>query len=233
MLFRYGTLPRFYKPRFVNFIGFFSFIWLVLAVTAPGNTATDDEVKLLALGDSLTAGFGLAASESFPQQLEKVLRNKGYNVSVQNAGVSGDTSAGGLARLGWATGGKLDGVILELGANDALRATPPESTRKNIDQILTRLGQRKIDVLLAGMLAPPNLGQDYGKTFNAIFPDLAASHGLLLYPFFLEGVAGNPSLTQADGLHPTAAGIAIIVQNILPKVEELLKRINQRRNSNL
>ncbi len=202
-----------------------------MAISAGYATAGQDQIKLAAFGDSLTAGYGLQSSDSFSVKLQKTLKKRGYNVSVINSGVSGDTTAGGLARLDWAIGNDIDGIIVELGANDALRGIPPASTRASLEQILERLKKRKLDILLTGMLAPPNLGPDYGKAFNAIFPDLAAKYNLVFYPFFLEKVAGIRSLNQADGLHPTARGVEIIVQNILPKVELLLKIIDERRRS--
>ncbi len=185
-------------------------------------SASQYTYQLAALGDSLTAGYGLKGSNSFPAQLQKMFKNKGYNVTVQNAGVSGDTAAGGLARLDWSLGEDVDGVIIELGANDALRGISPGSTRASLEKIIIRLKQRKIDVLLTGMLAPPNLGPKYGKSYNAIFPDLAKKYNLVFYPFFLKDVAAIPWLNQSDGIHPTAVGVEIIVRNILPKVEELL-----------
>jgi len=195
-------------------------------------SADQHSYRLAALGDSLTAGYGLVAPDSFPAQLQKLLKNKGYNVIVQNAGVSGDTAAGGLARLDWSLGEDVDGVIIELGANDALRGISPGSTRTSLENIIIRLKQRKIDVLLTGMLAPPNLGPDYGNSYNAIFPDLAKKYNLVFYPFFLKDVAAIPSLNQSDGIHPTAAGVKIIVRNILPEVEELLNNSDRFRQKN-
>jgi acyl-CoA thioesterase-1 len=178
----------------------------------------------VAFGDSLTAGYGLAANEAFPVQLQRALDARGLAVNVVNAGVSGDTSAGGLSRLDWSIPDGTDAVILELGANDALRGFDPEITRKALDTMLRRLKERKISVLLCGMVAPPNLGADYGRAFNSIYPDLAAQTGAILYPFFLAGVAADPKLNQRDGLHPTAAGVAVIVERILPQVEQLIAR---------
>ncbi len=222
MFIRYVTLKLKFKSRFIYSLGFFSCLWLGSGLGIMTASASQNTYQLAALGDSLTAGYGLKGSNSFPVQLQKMLRNKGYNVTVQNAGVSGDTAAGGLARLDWSLGENVDGVIIELGANDALRAISPNSTRTSLENIIIRLKQRKIDVLLTGMLAPPNLGPDYGKSYNAIFPDLAKKYNLVFYPFFLKDVAAIPSLNQSDGIHPTAAGVEIIVRNILPKVEELL-----------
>ncbi|RMF00566.1 MAG: arylesterase [Alphaproteobacteria bacterium] len=185
-------------------------------------------LTVVALGDSLTAGFGLAREAAFPRQLEAALRKRGHKVRVINAGVSGDTTAAGLARLDWALGPRADAVILELGANDALRGLEPGQARANLDAILTRLREKRIPVLIAGMLAPRNLGPDYASRFDSIFPDLAKKHGALLYPFFLEGVAGKRALNLPDGLHPNARGVAVIVARILPYVEKLLARAQGR-----
>ncbi len=177
---------------------------------------------MLALGDSLTAGYGLAAEEAFPARLQMALRKQGLRVRVINAGVSGDTSAGGRARLDWSLADNPSAAIVELGANDALRGLDPDATRANLDAIISKLRKRGIAVLLAGMLAPPNLGPEYEARFNAIYPALATKHGVLFYPFFLDGVAARPELNQADGMHPTAAGVDIIVERMLPLVGELV-----------
>jgi len=186
--------------------------------------AAERIANIVAFGDSLTAGYGLAANEAFPAQLQRALAAKGLTVNVVNAGVSGDTTAGGLARLDWSIPDGTDAVILELGANDALRGFDPAVTRKALDTMLRRLQERKISVLLCGMVAPPNMGAEYSRAFNAIYPDLAAQTGAILYPFFLTGVAADPKLNQRDGLHPTAAGVAVIVDHILPQVEALIAR---------
>ena len=191
--------------------------------------AADRPVNIVAFGDSLTAGYGLPASEAFPAQLQRALSAKGFAVNVVNAGVSGDTSAGGLARLDWSVPDDTDAVILELGANDALRGFDPAIPRKALGTMLHRLGERNIPVLLCGMVAPPNMGDDYSRAFNSIYPDLAAEAGAILYPFFLTGVAADPKLNQGDGLHPTAAGVAVIVDRILPQVEELIARAKRPR----
>jgi acyl-CoA thioesterase-1 len=185
-------------------------------------------VKIVALGDSLTAGFGLAADAAFPARLERALAGKGLAVEVANAGVSGDTAADGLARLDWSVPDDADAVIVELGANDALRGIDPTLTRAALDGILRRLAARRLPVLFAGMRAPPNLGADYTKAFDAIYPDLAAAHGVIFYPFFLDGVAAERALNQGDGLHPTAAGVDAIVARLLPRVEELIGRARAR-----
>jgi len=191
--------------------------------------AAEHPVNIVALGDSLTAGYGLAANDAFPAQLQRALIAKGLAVNVVNAGVSGDTAAGGLARLDWSVPDGTDAVILELGANDALRGFDPAITRKALDTMLRRFQARKISVLLCGMVAPPNLGVEYGRAFNSIYPDLATQTGAILYPFFLTGVAANPKLNQSDGLHPTAAGVAVIVERIMPDVEQLIARVNESR----
>lgn len=188
-------------------------------------------IRIVALGDSLTAGYGIAASEVFPTKLERALRAKNYAVEIVNAGVSGDTASGGLARLDWSVGENADAVIVELGANDALRGTDPAVTRRALEAILRRLRERGIPVLLCGMQAPRNLGSDYVGRFDAIFPELAAAHGALFYPFFLEEVAAQATLNQPDGLHPTAAGIDVIVRGILPRAEELVRRAMEKRKS--
>lgn len=191
----------------------------------PYARAAERPLNIVAFGDSLTAGYGLAANEAFPAQLQRALEVKGVAADVVNAGVSGDTTTGGLSRLDWSVPDGTDAVILELGANDALRGFDPAVTRKALDTMLHRFQERKIPVLLCGMLAPPNLGAEYGRAFNTIYPDLAAETGAMLYPFFLTGVAADPKLNQRDGLHPTAAGVAVIVARIMPQVEELIARV--------
>ena len=186
--------------------------------------ATGVPVKIVALGDSLTAGYGLADKNGFVPQLQAALTAKGIAAELTNAGVSGDTSSDGLARLDWSVPQGTAAVIVELGANDMLRGIKPQITHDALDAILKQLSARHIAVLLCGMRAAPNLGADYGKAFDAIYPDLAAKYGALLYPFFLDGVAGNLKLTQPDGMHPNPAGVGIIVARILPKVEELVAR---------
>ena len=187
-------------------------------------------IKMVVLGDSLSAGLGLSAAAAFPARLKESLKIKGIGVDMINAGVSGDTSSGGRDRLDWSVPEGTDAVILELGANDALRGTDPKVTRAALTDILARLKARKVAVLLCGMLAPPNYGSDYSARFNAIYPDLAKSFGVPLYPFFLEGVAADARLNQADGLHPTAEGVDVIVKNILPTVEAFLGAISRQRS---
>jgi acyl-CoA thioesterase-1 len=200
-------------------------VWLALPVLG---LAADKPVKIVALGDSLTAGYGLAAQDAFPAKLQQALRAKGIEATVVNAGVSGDTASGGLDRLAWSVPDDTDAVIVELGANDALRGLDPTITEKALTTILDRLAARHIPVLLAGMQAPRNLGADYTAKFDAIYPALVANHPVVFYPFFLEGVAADPHLNQGDGMHPTAAGVDVIVQRILPKVEELIVRARRR-----
>jgi acyl-CoA thioesterase-1 len=183
-------------------------------------------IKMVVLGDSLSAGLGLAAADAFPQKLQNALKAKGIAVDMINAGVSGDTSSGGRDRLDWSIPQGTDAVIVELGANDALRGTDPKITRAALTDILTQLKARKIAVLLCGMLAPPNYGTDYSAQFNAIYPDLAKSFAVPLYPFFLEGVATDAKLNQADGMHPTAEGVDVIVKNMLPTVQAFLGAIS-------
>ena len=187
-------------------------------------------IKMVVLGDSLSAGLGLAASAAFPARLQKALGDKGIKVDMINAGVSGDTSSGGRDRLDWSIPEGTEAVILELGANDALRGIDPAVTRAALSEILTRLEARKIAVLLCGMLAPPNYGSEYAARFNAIYPELSKSFGVPLYPFFLEGVAADAKLNQPDGLHPTADGVDVIVKNILPMVEAFLGKISEQRS---
>jgi acyl-CoA thioesterase I len=187
-------------------------------------------IKMVVLGDSLSAGLGLSASSAFPARLQKSLEAKGIAVDMINAGVSGDTTSGGRDRLDWSVPEGTEAVILELGANDALRGIDPSVTRAALTEILTRLKARSIAVLLCGMLAPPNYGSDYSARFNAIYPELAKSFGVPLYPFFLEGVATDARLKQADGLHPTAEGVDVIVRNILPTVEAFLGGLSGQRS---
>jgi len=187
-------------------------------------------IKMVVLGDSLSAGLGLSAAAAFPERLQKSLKAKGIDVDIINAGVSGDTSSGGRDRLDWSVPEGTEAVIVELGANDALRGTDPAVTRAALTDIVKRLKARGIAVLLCGMLAPPNYGSDYAARFNAIYPDLAKSFGVKLYPFFLEGVAADARLNQADGMHPTAEGVDAIVKNILPTVEAFLGTIAGQRS---
>jgi acyl-CoA thioesterase I len=189
--------------------------------------AADARVKIVALGDSLTAGLGLKVEAAFPARLEQALNAKGVSAEVINAGVSGDTASDGAARLDWAVPDGTDAVILELGANDMLRGIDPSITRDALVSIVRRLKERHVAVLLAGMRAAPNMGADYAGVFDAIFPDLASRFDLVFYPFFLKGVATERNLNQPDGLHPNAAGVDVIVARMLPMVENLVARTRQ------
>jgi acyl-CoA thioesterase I len=188
-------------------------------------------VKIVALGDSLTAGYGLPDREGFVPRLRAALLAKGLGAEIANAGVSGDTASGGLARLDWSVPDGTNAVILELGANDMLRGLNPQTTRDALDAILGRLKDRHIAVLLCGMRAAPNLGGEFSQSFGGIYSELAAKYGVLLYPFFLDGVAADSNLNQHDGLHPNAAGVDVIVARILPKVEELIARVRTDRGT--
>jgi acyl-CoA thioesterase-1 len=193
--------------------------------------AADKPLNIVALGDSLTAGYGLPSQDAFPAKLAQALAAKGIVVTISNAGVSGDTMTGGLARLDWSVPPETDAVILELGANDALRGLDPAVTRRALDAILGALAKRNIPVLLCGMLAPRNLGADYARAFDPMYPELAKAYGTVFYPFFLEGVAADAKLNQHDGLHPSAAGVDVIVAKILPKVEELIARVRAKQGT--
>lgn len=210
----YGPLSK-----LVNVCAMLTF--LMIAPLADQASANDETKVLLALGDSLTAGYGLDQKDAFPVQLQNALQAEGHNVEVINGGVSGDTSAGGRSRLDWLLATPVDGVIVELGANDGLRGLDPAETRDNLDWILLTLKKRNIPVVLTGMLAPPNLGEDYGREFNNIYPDLAKKYDVVFDPFFLEGVAAMPELNQKDGIHPNAEGVAIIVQRMKNKISIL------------
>jgi acyl-CoA thioesterase-1 len=198
---------------------------LLAAFAVHPKQAMAREPVIVALGDSLTAGFGLPQNEAFPAQLERALKARGQEVKVVNAGVSGDTAAAGLARLDWSLPDDASAVIIELGANDALQGLDPQATKATLEQIITQVKARGLPILLAGMEAPRNLGKDYVEAFGAIYPDLAQRYDLILYPFLLDGVALDDGLTMNDGLHPNAQGVARIVEGILPKVEELLARV--------
>lgn len=185
---------------------------------------TGKPLHIVAFGDSLSAGYGLRPKDAFPAQLQKQLKAAGHNVVVSNGAVSGDTTADGLQRLDWAVPDDTDAVILELGGNDALRGIDPKQTRANLEKIIAALKKRNIPVLLAGMMSPANWGDHYSDEFDAIFPELAKEHGLVFYPFFLEGVVFDPKLNLDDGMHPTGKGVAEIVKRIMPKVVELIGR---------
>ena len=195
-------------------------IWSVFVPLAAA--AADNPVKIVVLGDSLSAGYGLEVQDAFPSKLQAALKAKGYATAMINAGVSGDTATGGLERFDWSVPPDADAVILELGANDALRGVNPDVTKAALDQILSKIDARKIPVLFAGMKSPPNMGPDYVAKFDAMYPELAKKHGAIFYPFFLDGVAADDKLNQRDGMHPNPQGVDVIVKSILPKVEELI-----------
>ena len=199
---------------------------VLAGLAAPAAPARAETVRILALGDSLTAGYGLDLADTFPVRLEGALRADGLDVAVVNAGVSGDTTAGGLARLGWALADRPHLAIVALGGNDALRGLDPDATRTNLDAIVTRIEAAGVRVLLAGMKAPPNLGAEYGREFNAVFAGVAERHGVALYPFLLEGVAAVPELNQDDAIHPNPRGVQIMVEGILPYVRDLIAEVD-------
>ncbi|OLP60230.1 arylesterase [Xaviernesmea oryzae] len=213
--------------RWKERLGLFTAALAVLIASFLGvNRAAAEPVSLVGFGDSLMAGYQLAPEDAFPARLEKALRDKGLDVTIANAGVSGDTTAAGLARIAWSVPDGTKGVILELGANDALRGIPPEETRKNLTAMIEALKARGVEVLLAGMMAPPNMGGDYGARFNAIYPDLAKQYGLELYPFFLDGVVENAALKLEDGMHPNPQGVSIMVERMLPAAERFVRRLS-------
>jgi acyl-CoA thioesterase I len=197
----------------------------VLGLLAPPSLSAEERpVRIVALGDSLTAGYGLAPGEAFPEQLQRALQERGHAVEIANAGVSGDTAGAGLSRLDWSVPEDADAVIVALGANDALRGIDPAVTREALGEVVARLTARGQAVLIAGMAAPRNLDDGYIAAFDAIYPEVAEEHGALLYPFLLEGVALDPALNLADGIHPNAEGVARMVEGILPYVEDLIER---------
>lgn len=200
-------------------------ILIASATVAYVGTASAKPIEIVALGDSLTAGFGLDPGQSFPEQLEAALKARGHDVTVANAGVSGDTASDGLARLEWSVPAEADIVIVELGANDTLRGIDPEVTRKALSDIVAKLTARGQAVLLAGMFAPPNLGPAYAKAFNQIYPDLAAEYDVPVYPFFLAGVVTDATLSLPDGMHPNSKGVAKIVAAMLPDVEAIIAKV--------
>ena len=230
------SLPRIkWKPRAANAAGrppqhrtlpllLCLMISVMMATFAPAPANAADTLRIVAFGDSLTAGFGLPPGQDFASRLEAALKKRGHDVSIANAGVSGDTTAGGLARFDWAIDEGTDAVIVELGANDVLRGIPPKTTRANLNEILARLEKRNIPVLVAGMRALANWGPDYAKAFEAIFPELSDKYGAIYYPFFMEGVIDRPDLKLDDALHPNQNGVEEIVRRILPLVEQLIAR---------
>lgn len=206
-----------------------TFVGFGFSLALPRLAMAEGPVRIVALGDSLTAGFGLAGTAAFPAQLERALKARGHSVVIENAGVSGDTASGGASRVEWSVPDGTDAVILELGANDMLRGTDPQVTKQALESIITKLRARRIEVLLCGMRALPNLGTAYGRAFEAIYPELAGKYGLIYYPFFLNNVISKAQLMLNDGLHPNADGVATIVSQILPKVESLVARARSRR----
>jgi acyl-CoA thioesterase-1 len=225
----FGVLILIRRALALLFVSFAAVTGVAAQTAVPAPAAQNASLgtaplKLVVLGDSLTAGLGLPQNESFPVKLEQALKAKGETVTVVNAGVSGDTASAGLDRLDWSVGPDTNAVLVELGANDALRGLDPTLTAKALDTILTRLKARGLPVLLAGMEAPRNLGVSYDHAFNAVFMTLSQKYDVIFYPFFLQGVATDPELNQADGMHPNAQGVDVIVRAILPKVEALLAR---------
>jgi acyl-CoA thioesterase-1 len=206
-------------------------VLMSLSVFSSALAEPNKPIRIVAFGDSLSSGYGLRPNQSFPAQLQKELKARGHNVVVTNAGVAGDTTANGLERIGWAIGDDTDAVILEFGANDALRGIDPKVTRANLEKILAKLAKRNIPVLLTGMRSPANWGDTYAEDFDGIFPDLAKKNALLFYPFFLEGVVLNSKFNQDDGMHPNSKGVAQIVRAMLPSVEQLIGKATAQRAS--
>ena len=201
------------------------FIAIVVAVCGLSRTAAAEPIALVGFGDSLMAGYELPAEEAFPVQLETALRARGFDVTIANAGVSGDTTSGGLARIDWSVPDGTKGVIFELGANDALRGVAPEETEQNLDRMVSGLKSRGIAVLLVGILAPPNMGEEYGARFNGIYERIAKKHGVPLYPFFLDGVVTKADLQLDDGMHPNGKGVGVMVERMLPTAEAFVKSL--------
>jgi acyl-CoA thioesterase-1 len=222
-------LPKFLKAKSTSYGHWLLLVQavafaVVLAAASPVAART---IRLVVLGDSLTAGLGLPPGKAFPDRLQAALRARGWDVDVLNGGVSGDTAADGLGRYDWAVPANADALIVELGANDMLRGLEPEATKKALSAILDKARAARLPTLIAGMRAAPNLGAEYDRAFDAIYPALAKGHDVALYPFFLDGVAGDPKLNQADGMHPTAEGVDAIVERIAPSVERILKQVKQ------
>ncbi len=222
---------RFLVARFLAIVmtaGLGALMAMMSPLSAQTPSAAAKPIKLAVLGDSLTAGYGLPANAAFPVRLQKSLKDKGIEVDITNAGVSGDTSSGGRDRLDWSIPEGTQAVIVELGANDALRGIDPAVTREALSDIIKRLQAKGIAVMLCGMYAPRNFGPDYVAKFDPIYPELAKTYGVPLYPFFLDGVTGEAKLTQADGLHPTAEGVDVVVQRILPTVQAFLDQLGSK-----
>jgi acyl-CoA thioesterase-1 len=218
---------------FAQVVGILALVNVVVGTIGSITTLAEaaKPLRIVAFGDSLTSGYGLRSNQSFPAQLQKALKARGHDVVVTNAGVAGDTTAGGLERLGWAVPDGTDAVIVELGANDALRGIDPKVTHANLEKIIAALNERRIPTLLAGMRSPANWGDTYSEDFDGVFPELARANGLVFYPFFLEGVVLDPKFNQDDGMHPTGKGVSEIVKRILPSVEELIGRALAQRAS--
>ncbi len=202
---------------------------ITLVLFFPMRTMADSAITIVAFGDSLTAGYGLADADSFPVKLEAALRGRGHDVTIINAGVSGDTIEEGLARLDWSVPENANAVIVELGANNAMRGMDPSAAGEALDKLVGRLRDRRLEVLITGMEASRSLGQAYVETFGTMFPKAAGKHGALLYDFFLDGVALDPTLNQPDGIHPNAKGVDVIVERILPKIEELIAKVKAKK----
>ncbi|WP_075291700.1 arylesterase [Pararhizobium arenae] len=209
--------------------GFAAFLLTLAIGFTVTTTARAEPLQLVGFGDSLMAGYQLPPEDAFPARLEKALKAKGHDIVISNAGVSGDTTSGGLARIDWSVPEGTKGVILELGANDALRGIPPEESRKNLIAMIEKLKSRNIPVLLVGMLAPPNMGDDYAARFNPIYPELSQTYSVGLYPFFLDGVIENPALKIEDGMHPNADGVQAMVDKFLPYAERFLEEIAEKK----
>lgn len=215
-----GQIKMLKRRSFLSLI--VSLATLICFSFAPSFASSDSGPKIIVLGDSLSAGYQLPAGKSFPERLQAALDSRNVSAEIVGAGVSGDTLAGGLSRLDWSVGNDADGVIVELGANDALRGLPVEKARATLDEILTRLKAKDLHILLTGMLAPPNMGAEYATAFKNMYTEMAAKHDVALYPFFLDGVAANPELNLEDGIHPNEKGIEVIVERILPDVQKLV-----------
>jgi acyl-CoA thioesterase-1 len=219
----FGRCPT---GSFAQVVGILALVNVLAALICANMTLADPakQLRIVAFGDSLSSGYGLKPSQAFPVQLQKELRARGHDVQVLNAGVAGDTTADGLKRLAWSVPQGADAVIVEFGANDALRGIDPKIARDNLEKIIVKLKERRIPILLAGMRSPANWGEHYSEEFDAIFPELAKKHGLLLYPFFLDGVVMDHAFNQSDGMHPNSKGVGEVVKRMMPSVEELIGR---------
>jgi acyl-CoA thioesterase-1 len=225
-----GSIFRRLRDESMFIKGFATFLLTLAIGFTVTTTARAEPLQLIGFGDSLMAGYQLPPEDAFPARLEKALKAGGHDIVISNAGVSGDTTSGGLARIDWSVPDGTDGVILELGANDALRGIPPEESRKNLVAMIEKLKSRNIPVLLVGMLAPPNMGDDYAKKFNPIYPELSKTYSVELYPFFLDGVVENAVLKIEDGMHPNAEGVQTMVDKFLPYAERFLDGIGEKKS---